>query len=210
MLLVVGAFLVLVLLLGLVTMATGSGMPVSLPLSYPPGGWQSVCANASINGISFSGDGPAVVGARPMTSVTGASASMSVCVLHATDGQRALAYLNSAPGTLFGLVVFALVAWLLIIARRKGPFVPQVYQMLSCIGWFVIAGSVAVSVTQAAAGSYFLASAMTVPVPVRDDILSALYAAVLGVPVLAGIAVLTLARVMRAGALMRDDLEGTV
>jgi len=33
---------------------------------------------------------------------------------------------------------------------------------------------------------------------------------VLSVPVLAGCAVLTLARIMRAGSLMRDDLEGTV
>jgi hypothetical protein len=47
-------------------------------------------------------------------------------------------------------------------------------------------------------------------VPVKDDVLSALYDAVLSVPVLAGCAVLTLARIMRAGSLMRDDLEGTV
>jgi hypothetical protein len=33
---------------------------------------------------------------------------------------------------------------------------------------------------------------------------------VLSVPVLAGCAVLTLARIMRAASLMRDDLEGMV
>jgi hypothetical protein len=51
---------------------------------------------------------------------------------------------------------------------------------------------------------------VTVTVPVQDDVLSALYGGVLGAPVLVGCAVLTLARIMRAGSLMRDDLEGTV
>ena len=66
------------------------------------------------------------------------------------------------------------------------------------------------SVAHGVAGAYFLASAVTAPVPVKDDVLSALYDAVLSVPVLSGCAVLTLARIMRAGSLMRDDLEGTV
>jgi len=82
--------------------------------------------------------------------------------------------------------------------------------MLMVLGWFVIAGSVVAWVAHGVAGAYFLASAVTVPVPVKDDVLSALYAAVLGAPVLVGCAVLTLARIMRAGSLMRDDLEGTV
>jgi hypothetical protein len=145
-----------------------------------------------------------------MVSVGGVSDPLSVCVMHATDRQRALAYLGSAPRTLFKLAVFAGVVWLLLVARREGPFVPRVHRMLWCLGWFVIAGSVTVAVAHDAAGAYFLASAVTVPVPVRDDVVSALYDAVLSVPVLAGCAVLTLARIMRAGSLMRDDLEGTV
>ena len=135
---------------------------------------------------------------------------LSVCVMNATDGQRALAYLGSAPRTLLKLAVFVLVAWLLLVARRDGPFVPRVHRMLMVLGWFVIAGSVVASVVHGVAGAYFLASAVTVPVPVKADVLSALYGAVLSLPVLAGCAVLTLARIMRAASLMRDDLEGTV
>ena len=209
-LLFVGVLTVLALLFAGIGTFAGRGMPVVLPLSFPAGGWHSVCADASINGMSFNGDGPTLVGAHAMTSVSGVSDPLSVCVMNATDGQRALAYLGSAPPTLFKLAVFVLVAWLLLVARREGPFVPRVHRMLMVLGWFVVAGSVVASVAHGVAGAYFLASAVTVPVPVKDDVLSALYGAVLSVPVLAGCAVLTLARIMRAGSLMRDDLEGTV
>ena len=206
----VGLLALLALLYAGIGTAIGSGMQVELPLSYPAGGWQPVCADASINGMSFNGNGPALAGARAVTSVSGPSNPMSVCVMHATGGQRALAYLGSAPPTLFKLAIFALVAWLLLVARREGPFTPRVHRMLMVLGWFVIAGSAVVSVAHGVAGAYFLASTVTVPVPVKDDVLSALYGAVLGAPVLVGCAVLTLARIMRAGSLMRDDLEGTV
>ena len=206
----VGVLTLVALLFAGIGRVTGSGMPAVLPLSYPAGGWQPVCADANINGMSLNGDGPTLVGARGTTSVSGASNPLSVCVINATNGQRALAYLGSAPQTLFKLAVFALVGWLLLVARREGPFTPRVHRMLMVLGWLIIAGSVVASAARGVAGAYFLASALTVPVPVKADVLSALYGAVLNAPVLAGCAVLTLARIMRAGSLMRDDLEGTV
>jgi hypothetical protein len=206
----VGVLTVLALLFAGIGTLTGSGMPVTLPLSYPEGGGHAVCADASINGMSFNGDGPTLVGSHELTSVSGVSDPLSVCVMNATGGQRALAYLGSAPQALFKLAVFVLVAWLLLVARGEGPFTPRVHRMLMVLGWLVIAGSVVASVAHGVAGAYFLASAVTVPVPARADVLSALYGAVLSAPVLAGCAVLTLARIMRAASLMRDDLEGTV
>ena len=116
----VGALALLALLFAGIGTVTGSGMPAVLPLSYPAGGWQPVCADASINGMSFNGDGPTLVGAPGVTSVSGPSNPMSVCVMNATGGQRALAYLGGAPPTLFKLAVFVLVAWLLLVARRRG------------------------------------------------------------------------------------------
>jgi len=209
-LLFVGVLTAVVLLFAIAGMVAGSGMPVVLPLSYPTGGWHSICADASINGMSFTGDNPTLVGAHAMTSAGGVSNPLSVCVMNASERQRALVYLGSAPQTLFKLAVFILVARLLLVARREGPFVPRVHRMLWFLGWFVIAGSVVVSLAHEVAGAYFLASAVSVPVPVKDDVISGLYDAVLSVPVLAGCAVLTLARIMGAGSLMRDDLEGTV
>jgi hypothetical protein len=202
--------LVALLFAGLGTV-TGSGMQVQLPLSYPAGGWQSVCADASINGMSFNGNGQTLVGAHGTTSVSGPSNPMSVCVIYATGSQRALAYLGSAPPTVLKLAIFALVAWLLLVARRKGPFAPRVHRMLVVLGWLVIAGSAVATFAHEVAGAYFLASAVNVPVPVKADVISAVYDAVLGSSsLLVGCALLTLARIMRAGSLMRDDLEGTV
>ena len=201
--------LVALLFAGLGTV-TGSGMQVQLPLSYPAAGCQSLCADASINGMSLNGNGQTLVGAHGTTSVSGPSNPMSVCVINATGRQRALAYLGSAPPTLLKLAIFALVAWLLLVARRKGPFAPRVHRMLVVLGWLVIAGSAVATFAHEVAGAYFLASAVTVPVPVKGDVLSALYDGALGAPVLVGCALLTLARIMRAGSLMRDDLEGTV
>jgi hypothetical protein len=206
----IGVLALAALLFAGIGTATGSGTGAVLPLSYPAGGWQPVCADANINGMSLNGNGPTLVGAPGTTSVSGPSNPLSVCVTNATGGQRALAYLGSAPPTVLKLAVFVLVAWLLLVARRKGPFAPRVHRMLVVLGWLVIAGSAVASLAHDVAGAYFLASAVTVPVPVKDDVLSALYDAVLGAPVLVGCAVLTLARIMRAGSLMRDDLEGTV
>jgi hypothetical protein len=207
----VGALALVALLFAGIGSLTGSGMQVQLPLSYPAGGWQPVCADASINGMSFNGSGETLVGAHGTTSVSGPSNPMSVCVINATGSQRALAYLGSAPPTLLKLAIFALVAWLLLVARRKGPFAPRVHRMLVVLGWLVIAGSAVATFAHEVAGAYFLASAVNVPVPVKADVTSALYDAVLGgASLLVGCALLTLARIMRAGSLMRDDLEGTV
>jgi Protein of unknown function (DUF2975) len=205
-----GVLILLAMLFAGIGTVTGNGMSGVLPLSYPAAGWQPVCADASNNGMSFDGNGPTLVGAHATTTVSGESSLLSVCVTNATDGQRALAYLGSAPQTLFKLVVFVLVAWLLLVARRDGPFTPRVHRMLMVLAWFVIAGSVVASLAQGVAGTYFLTSAVTASVPVQGDVLSALYDALLSVPVLVGCALLTLARILRAGSLMRDDLEGTV
>jgi hypothetical protein len=206
----VGVLALVGLLFAGIGTVTGSGAGAVLPLSYPAGGWQPVCADANINGMSINGNGPTLVGAHGTTSLSGPSNPMSVCVINATGHQRALAYLGSAPQTLLKLAIFALVAWLLLVARRQGPFAPRVHRILMALGWLVIAGSAVASAARGVAGAYFLASAVSVPVPVKDDALSALYDAVLGAQLLVGCAVLTLARIMRAGSLMRDDLEGTV
>ena len=207
----VGVLALVALLFAGLGSVTGSGMQVQLPLSYPAGGWQPVCADASLNGMSFNGNGQTLVGAHGTTSVSGPSNPMSVCVINATGSQRALSYLGSAPPTVLKLAIFVLVAWLLLVARRQGPFAPRVHRMLVVLGWLVIAGSAVATVAHEVAGVYFLESAVNVPVPVKADVISALYDAVLGSSsLLVGCALLTLARIMRAGSLMRDDLEGTV
>lgn len=202
LLVVAGVIVALVLTLGVAGMVSGSGMA----LSYPGLGSAPVCANVDLNGIGLNGDSPTLVGMRPGATI-GVPNPISECVLHATAGQRALVFLASAPHSLFYLVSFALVAWLLLIARREGPFVPRVHRLLRVLGWFLLAGSVVVAVSRNLANAYFLASTVTVPVPIAADAMST---AALGVPLLIGCALLTLARIMRAASRMSADLEGTV
>lgn len=202
LLLFLAALLLSMLALGLAGMLSGSGTT----LSYPGLGSAPVCADVNLNGIPVSGDGPTLAGMR-----AGAAADVTnpvtVCVQHATAGQRALVFLGSAPHDLFYVVIFGLAGWLLLVARREGPFVPKVHRLLRFLGWFVLAGSIVVATGRNLSSAYFLASTTTSPVPVAAD---AWQGAFLGVPLLAGCALLTLARIMRAGSRMRDDLKGTV
>ena len=65
------------------------------------------------------------------------------------------------------------------------------------------------SLTAAArAAAQFLASAVNQSVPVASDALSG--STIPGTPLLVACALLTLARIMRTGARMQDDLAGTV
>lgn len=190
------------LAVGLAGTLSGSGMA----LSYPGLGTGPVCADVNYNGIGMVSSSLTLTGLRPGASV-GVPNPIPLCLQHATAGQRALAFLASAPHTVLYLMIFGLTGWLLLVARREGPFVPTVCRLLRFLGWLVLVGSVIVAIGQNLAQAYFLATATASPVPVAAD---ALNGAFLGVPLLAGCALLTLARIMRAGSRMRDDLEGTV
>jgi hypothetical protein len=96
---------------------------------------------------------------------------------------------------------------LLLVVRRLGPFVVPVASRLRFLGWFVLIGSVAATVAQNLGAAYFLARAVDQPVPVVSD---ALNGSIVGIPLLAACGLLTLARIMRVGARMQDDLAGTV
>jgi hypothetical protein len=63
-------------------------------------------------------------------------------------------------------------------------------------------------VAQNIADAYFLASTVRGPVPIADNALSGISS--MWVPLLAACGLLTLARIMRTGARMQDDLAGTV
>jgi Protein of unknown function (DUF2975) len=164
------------------------------------------CVDAYLNGISMTGEGPTITGLRPGAS-NGTGGTVPVCVQHPTTGQRALEILSTAPDTVLYLAIVLLVLQLLLVVRRLGPFVVPVASRLRFLGWFVLIGSVAATVAQNLGAAYFLARAVDQPVPVVSD---ALNGSIVGIPLLAACGVLTLARIMRVGARMQDDLAGTV
>ena len=188
-------------LLGLVALAFGSHSVTILGFGHGP-----ACASVSLNGVPIEGSGPTIPGLRPGASAL--TVPSSVCVTQPSAGQRALSILTTLPSALLYLAIVVLVFRLLIIVRRLGPFVVPVASRLRFLAWFVLIGSALALVAQNIAGSYFLASTLRGPVPIAGNALSGISS--LWVPLLAACGLLTLARIMRTGARMQDDLAGTV
>ena len=158
-----------------------------------------------LDGITVAG--PAVAHLRPGS--TSSASQITLCASHPTVGQRALVSLTWVPAVALYLAVVLLLAQLLRAIRTAGPFAVTVARRLRFLGWFILAGSVIVAAGQSAAQSAFASTVAAGHVPAVGHAVSA-GIAVLLVPLLIACGLLTLARVIRAGAQMSDDLAGTV
>ena len=120
-----------------------------------------------------------------------------------------LVFLTFVPTFAFSLAVILLLVQLLRTVRTAGPFALIVARRLTFLGWFALAGSLVVAVGQSVAQSAFVSTVLTGPVPAVSQAFKAGFAA-LWAPLLIACGLLTLARVIRVGAQMSDDLTGTV
>jgi Protein of unknown function (DUF2975) len=165
----------------------------------------SACSGVHLSGITVSG--PAVADLRPGATASGGT--VSLCATHPTLGQRLLVGMTWIPIVALYLAVILLLGQLLRVIRAAGPFAVIVARRLRFLGWFVLAGSLIAVVGQSAAQSAFVSTVITSSVPaVRNAVEAGL--AVIFVPLLIACGLLTLARVIRVGAQMSDDLAGTV
>jgi hypothetical protein len=150
---------------------------------------------------SANGSVDSLTGGRPVE-VTGPF-DAQVTLLSPTAGQRALSITSSVAGPLVALVVIVLL--LLIVRTIDGgdPFVLANARRLQWIAFVVGAGGLLAQglgdqarnellVSSAAGGIVRYAFEFSFP------------------PIVAGLGILTLAEVLRRGALMRADLEGLV
>jgi DUF2975 family protein len=166
------------------------------------------CADVPLNGLSETGDGSTIANLRPQTSA-GTGGQVSLCASHPTFGQRTLVTLTQAPAAVLYLAVLLLLWQLVRTIRRDGPFADLVARRLRFLAWFILAGSAAVTAGQSVAQSAFASTIVTDPVPAGSNVTGALTDGLV-LPVLIACGLLTLARVMQAGARMSDDLAGTV
>ena len=163
------------------------------------------CAGVHLSGIAVTG--AAVAHLR--SGATASAGTVSLCASHPTTGQRVLVGLTWIPAVVLYLAVILLLGQLLRTVRSAGAFAVLVARRLRFLGWFVLAGSLVVVVGQSVAQSAFVSTVVTSSVPaVRNAAEAGL--AVIFVPLLITCGLLTLARVIRAGARMSDDLSGTV
>jgi hypothetical protein len=104
-----------------------------------------------------------------------------------------------------------LLLWrLLVVARRDGPFTARVAGSMRVLGWYIIAGAVLAAAVEQLS-MVLLLNSLVAPEPEGiGSVPVVALRALVPVPALAGAALLTFARIVRLGAAMDDELQGTV
>jgi hypothetical protein len=203
-----GGLLLIFLAYGVVTTAGGwnsfqgfGNMPICVTqpdMTYGSSQWSAA-------GFGYS--------ARPGSSIS-VSGHVQACAFHPGLGQRILYTLTSLPALLVWACALFLLWWLIRTARRSGPFTVPVAVAMRRLGWLIIAGNAAAALVRIFANDQLLGTMMS-PSPAQGNgqiivIPALLLQAMVPVPVLAGAALLTFARIIRLGADMDDEIKATV
>ena len=202
---IIGLGLAAILVLGVVTSLTGSGSIGGFGRGATP-----ICATDPYMGISNSPD----PGVEPYQAKPGSTLdttfNLRACTGHPTMGQRLLETLTSVPTVLlYGCILLLL--WRIIrTAQRDGPFTLRVAATMRLLGWIVMAGAVAAAVIQQPALGMLINSMLTRAAESPGSAFGSALYALLPVPLLAGAALITFARIIRLGASMDDELKATV
>jgi Protein of unknown function (DUF2975) len=146
--------------------------------------------------------------AKPGTSIQ-VNGQIVACGNHPSFGQRVLYTLTSLPGLLVWAGVLFLLWRVMVIARRTGPFTISVAIAMRRLGWVILAGTVVANAIQGLATDQLLNELIRPDTSYADAIIDPVRALV-PVPLLAGAALLTFARIIRLGADMDDEIKGTV
>jgi hypothetical protein len=172
----------------------------------------AACVNTSMVGsLSPGGQGWRI---RPGASL-GPAGDLSGCVLHPTAGQWTLFALTKVPSLLLWAGVLLMIVRLVRHAARRGPFTPRAATLMRNLGMLILAGCAVVGALHAI-GTDVLTDAVLAPRPfggqfiTEDALLRGPLQALLPIPALAGIALLSFASITKTGAVMDEELRATV
>jgi hypothetical protein len=168
----------------------------------------SVCVHQPQAQYGNSGWAQSLVTARPGASVS-IDGSLQACLDHPGAGQWVLYGLMLIPPVIVWTGSLFLLWRTIRMARLTGPFTVPVASVMRRLGWFILGGSAAVAVIHAAALGALLVQMTSLPSPFAF-VISGAVRGVLPFPLLAGAALLTLARIMRLGAVMDEEIRATV
>jgi hypothetical protein len=149
---------------------------------------------------------PACVDTRGQAGQAAAGSTL-VCTDSPSAAQRLADMGDQLPTLLFGLGALFLLLRFLRTASQEGPYAATVPFKLSALGWLLLVGGPLSTLLEAVSRSYLLS---TLVADNRSDWFTEWQAAFPGWSVVAGIAALTFAQILRVGVRMREDLEGTV
>jgi len=182
---------------------TGSGA-LLIPVPAAQAGAR-VCLSTAPALLSHVGTGLSQLGLAPGVRATWDTAF--VCTAHPTTGQALAFAVTLLPLDLLRIGALYLLMRLARAAARDGAYTTQAARLVAALGWWLLAGGLAATAAQALARVNLLAQLVTGPVSWGQ------WPAAWSVswPVFwFGLGLIIFARVMRAGAVMRADLEGTV
>ncbi|XUL92732.1 DUF2975 domain-containing protein [Streptomyces galilaeus] len=129
------------------------------------------------------------------------------CDSSPSGGARLLSTLTELPSSAFWIGALFLLYRVIRAARQDGPYTVRTAGRLHLLGWYLAVGSIVCHVTESVAGAALLNSLRA------TDHRPLLYDIDHGIPyfaLLTGIGLLSLARIMRVGTAMREDLEGVI
>jgi hypothetical protein len=199
-----GSLFAAALILGAVATLVGTGTVGGF-------GDAQVCAtDLNVGGGSGASPFIGIYAAKPGAQLQPPNAPLSACALHPGFGQHLLYSLTAMPQVLLWGGILLLLWRLLVIARRRGPFTARVADAMRVLGCYIIAGSVLAAAIEQLATVLLLGSLVTPRPEGFGWVAVAALRALVPVPALAGSALLTFARIVRLGAAMDDELQGTV
>jgi hypothetical protein len=144
-----------------------------------------------------------------------AAGPVQACTTHPGTGQTILYLLTRLPGPMLLAGVLLLIWSLVRQARSRGPFTARTALTMMRLGLLILAGG-AIAGAIARLGNDLLAETlMTQPgftggAIAFDVLIAGPLKALLPVPALAGVALLTFARIVFAGAAMNEEIKATV
>ena len=133
--------------------------------------------------------------------------AVRLCATAPSVAQRAFGSLTEAPTAVIYLSALVLLYRLARTGERCGPFSSEVTRGARRLGYFLILGGAAAAVAEAMAHSALYATMVTYPTRPTDWI-NGTHLPV-GI-VITGIGLLTVARLLRIGVTMREEIETTV
>jgi hypothetical protein len=147
-----------------------------------------------------------------------------VCARRPTLGQRTLVTLDTLPMGLVYTGMFVLFWRLIAAIRRRGVFAAGIARRLRSLAWFILAGGLLATAAQEVSRAAFVDTLLghhswpsaQHPAPdgwITDHVSLLNVLTINRAPfglLIVGLGLLTLARVLRLGAQMQDDLVGTV
>ncbi|MFD3803893.1 hypothetical protein ACFWTC_09725 [Streptomyces sp. NPDC058619] len=149
--------------------------------------------------------------AGPVFNATGGAQVQAIpqyCADNPDAGQRVLTALGSLPSLLLLIGGLALLNGLLTSAAKDGVYRVETASKLRFLGWWLLIGSLITDLVRATAQAALLGTMTGDASFSAENVMQLTSLPYLAV--LTALGLLTFARITRAGAAMREDLEGTV